>query len=127
VPLVTYAENQLILAEADLRSGNPGGATAAYNAERTSQGVPTASGTVTLQQVITEKYIADFFNGFETWEDWKRTCLPAITPAPGTAGIPGRILYPLSTERNANPNIPAPNAQPALNWDTPTACAGNAG
>jgi len=127
VPLVTYAENQLILAEADLRSGNPGGATAAYNVERTSQGVPTASGTVTLQQVITEKYIADFFNGFETWEDWKRTCLPAITPAPGTAGIPGRILYPLSTERNANSNIPAPNAQPALNWDTPTACAGNAG
>ena len=34
VPLVTYAENQLILAEADLRMGNTAGATAAYNAPR---------------------------------------------------------------------------------------------
>jgi hypothetical protein len=127
VPLVTFAENQLILAEANIRAGNPGGATTAYNAERTSQGVPTASGTVTLAQVITEKYIANFFNGFETWEDWKRTCLPALTPAPNTAGIPGRLLYPLSTERNANRNIPPPSAQPPRNWDTPNACPGNIG
>ncbi len=127
VPLVTYAENQLILAEADLRMGNTAGATSAYNAERTSQGVSTSGGTVTLEQIITEKYIADFFNGIETWEDWKRTCFPAITPAPGTAGIPGRILYPLSTERNANPNVPPPNQQPQRNWDTPTSCAGSTG
>jgi hypothetical protein len=127
VPLVTFAENQLILAEAALLTNNPGVATAAFNAERTSQGVPPASGNVTLMQVITERYIADFFNGFETWQTWKRTCLPAITPAPNTAGIPGRLLYPLSTERNANSNIPPPSAQPPRNFDTPTACPGSSG
>jgi hypothetical protein len=119
-PMVTYAENQLIMAEAALHEGETGTALTAYNAERTSQGVPTA-GSVTLQDVMTEKYIA-LFQQVEPWNDYKRTCLPALTPANGAAAIPARLLYPLSTERNANPNIPAPSDQPQRNWNDPNAC-----
>ena len=119
-PMVTYAENQLIQAEAALHEGNPGAALAAYNAERTSQGVPTA-GSVTLQDVMTEKYIA-LFQQIEPWNDYKRTCLPALTPAGGAAAIPGRLLYPLSAERNANPNVPPPSQQPQRNWNDPNPC-----
>jgi hypothetical protein len=49
------------------------------------------------------------------WNDYKRTCLPSLAPAPalgsstpGTASpgsIPGRLPYGLS-EINANPNTP---------------------
>jgi len=118
-PMVTYAENQLIIAEAALHDGDPGTALTAYNAERSSQGVPTA-GSVTLPDVMTEKYIA-LFQQIEPWNDYKRTCLPAITPA-RSSGVPGRLLYPLSTERNANPNIPAPSDQPQRNWNDPNPC-----
>jgi hypothetical protein len=119
-PIVTYAENQLIRAEAALHEGQAGTALTAYNAERTSEGVPTA-GSVTLQDVMTEKYIA-LFQQIEPWNDYKRTCLPALTPAGNAAAIPGRLLYPLSAERNANPNIPAPSDQPQRNWNDPNPC-----
>lgn len=120
-PIVTYAENQLIIAEAQLQLGNQAGAIAAYNAERASQGVPAwAGGAITLNDIITEKYIADF-QEIEVWNDWKRTCLPALVAAT-PSGIPGRLLYGLSAERNANPNIPPPDQQPARNWDQPNAC-----
>jgi hypothetical protein len=117
-PMVTFAENQLIRAEAALRLGQTGTAVAAYNAERTSQGVST-TGSVTLEQILTEKYIA-LFQQIEPWNDYKRTCIPALTPAAGTAGIPRRLLYPLSAERNQNPNIPPPSQQPVANWNDPT-------
>lgn len=118
-PMVTFAENQMIRAEAALHEGDAATALTAYNDERTSQGVPTA-GSVTLEDVITEKYIA-LFQQIEPWNDYKRTCLPALTPA-RPPGIPGRLLYPLSTERNSNPNIPAPSSQPARNWNDPNPC-----
>lgn len=121
-PLVTFAENELIRAEAALKKSTPdqAAANAAYNAERTSQGVSTL-GSVTLANIIAEKYIALFQNGIEVWNDWKRTCLPALTPA-SPPGIPERLLYPLSTERNANPNIPPPDQQPERNWNQPNSC-----
>lgn len=120
-PIVTFAENELIIAEAALHAGDQATAIAAYNAERASQGVPAwAGGAITLNDIITEKYIADF-QEIEVWNDWKRTCLPALTPAV-PSGIPGRLLYALSAERNANPNIPPPDQQPARNWDQPNAC-----
>ena len=63
-----------------------------------------------------EKYIALFFN-IESYNDWKRTNLPAITPYTGGT-IPRRLLYG-DGERNANPNIPAPSVQPARNANDP--------
>jgi hypothetical protein len=120
-PIVTSAENELILAEAELQTGHQPEAIAAYNAERASQGMPAwAGGAITLNDIITEKYIADF-QQIEVWNDWKRTCLPALVPAV-SSGIPGRLLYGLSAERDANPNIPPPDQQPARNWDQPNAC-----
>ena len=78
------------------------------------------AGPVTLAQVAVEKWIADFQN-IEVWNDYKRTCLPKLTPVAGKSAIPGRLLYAFS-ERNANPNIPAPTAQPARNQNDPNAC-----
>jgi hypothetical protein len=119
-PVVTYAENQLIIAEAAFKLGQTALAASAYNAERADAGVPTA-GSVTLDDIMTEKYIALFQNA-EVWNDWKRTCIPALTPASGTVGgIPARLLYAQS-ERNTNPNVPLPGAQPARNWNDPTGC-----
>ena len=120
-PIVTWAENQLIIAEAAFRLGQTGAALAAYNAERAAAGVPTA-GSVTLADIMTEKYIA-LFQNIEVWNDWKRTCIPALTPAAGTTGgIPARLLYAQS-ERNTNPNVPLPSDQPARNWNDPNACS----
>ena len=120
-PIVTFAENELIIAEAELQTGNNAAAIAAYNVERASQGVPAFAGpTITLNDIITEKYIADF-QEIEVYNDWKRTCLPALVPA-AAGGIPGRVLYPLSSERNSNPNIPPPDQQPPRNWNQPNAC-----
>lgn len=116
-PMVTFAENQLIRAEAALRTGNTGVATTALAAERTSQGVPAIAPT--LDNILTEKYVA-LFQQIEPWNDYKRTCIPSLTPAPGTAGIPRRLLYPLSAERNTNPNVPPPSQQPVANWNDPT-------
>lgn len=122
-PIVTFAENELIIAEAALHAGDNATALAAFNAERASQHVPAFAGTLTLSDIITEKYIADF-QEIEVWNDWKRTCLPNLVAAT-SAGIPGRVLYPLSAERDANKNIPAPDQQPVRNWDQPNACPTN--
>jgi len=35
------------------------------------------------------------------------------------------VLYPLSAERNSNPNIPSPDQQPVRNWNQPNACPTN--
>jgi len=119
-PIVTWAENQLIIAEAAFRLGQAGVAAAALNAERADAGLPPAGG-VTLNEIMAEKYIA-LFQNTEVWNDFKRTCLPALTPAPGNTSIPARLLYAQS-ERNTNPNIPLPGDQPARNWNDPNPCS----
>jgi hypothetical protein len=123
-PLVTWEENQLILAEARFQTGDLPGALANVNAVRTANGLAALGGPVTLAQIMEEKYVA-LFQNIEVWNDYKRTCFPRLRPAgannTSAAEIPGRLPYPFS-ERNANPNIPAPNAQPARNWNDPNAC-----
>jgi hypothetical protein len=121
-PIVTWTENQLILAEAKFQTG--GGSAAALphvNAVRAALGMG-ALGAVTLQDIMIEKWIAMFQN-IEAWNDYKRTCIPALTPAgdPQAAEIPGRIPYSLN-ERQNNPNVPLPSAQPDRNWNDPNAC-----
>jgi starch-binding outer membrane protein, SusD/RagB family len=120
-PIVTAAENNLIIAESAFRLGQTGVALAALNAERTDAGLPSV-GSTTLADIMSEKYIAMFQNT-EVWNDWKRTCLPALTPAQGTTGgIPERLLY-AQAERNTNKNIPLPSEQPVRNWNDPTGCS----
>jgi hypothetical protein len=130
-PFVTFNENLLIKAEAQLQTGNPGGALTSLNQERAAWATATpwhsaftlpAIGSATLNAIMTEKYIV-LFQNIETWNDYKRTCIPNLTPINNSQGgvIPGRLLYPLQ-ERQTNPNIPAPSQQPARNWNDPSAC-----
>ena len=64
----------------------------------------TASATVTLQNIITQKYIA-LFTTMEPYNDWRRTGFPALTPNQESQSkkIPVRLITPKS-ERTTNPN-----------------------
>jgi hypothetical protein len=116
-PFATYVENELILAEAAFKIGDASAQTHLDNA-RTAQGLPTIPLGAGLSTIMTEKYIA-LFQNMEVWNDYKRTCLPALTPATGASQIPVRLVYPLS-ERTANPSISGPG--PARNWNDPNPC-----
>ncbi len=126
-PIVTWAENQLILAEAKFQLTGAAAALPHVNAVRTAVGLP-ALAAVTFDDVMLEKYIAMFQN-IGVWSDFKRTCIPLVTPNGAAAEVPGRIPYG-SAERNTNPNIPLPSAYPAgttgvsalRNWNDPNAC-----
>jgi hypothetical protein len=126
-PLVTWAENQLIQAEAQFQINGAAAALPFVNAVRTAVGMPALAG-VTFQDVMTEKYIAMYQN-IEVWSDWKRTCIPQLTPFGSATEVPGRLPYS-STERVANPNLPLPSAYPTgttgpsalRNWDDPNKC-----
>jgi hypothetical protein len=121
-PLATYVENELILAEAawNLAGGGAGGNAAALSHvtnARAAQGLG-ATPVTGLATIMTEKYIA-LFQNLEVWNDYKRTCIPALTPGGGATAIPGRLVYPLS-ERNANTAIP--NGGPTRNSNDPNGC-----
>lgn len=121
-PVVTAAENQLIIAEAQYQTA-PATGLATLNAVRATRGLgplsPAPTGTGILQAIITEKYIQGF-QGTEVWSDYRRTCFPALVPYSGaTNGIPARLPYPQS-ERNANPNITGPG--PARNPNDVNGC-----
>jgi len=114
-PVMTFEEAQLIIAEADFRlAATPAlGAVAAapeLNAVRALHGKPDIpAASVTLNDIMTEKYIL-LFGNIEAWNDWKRTCLPARSPASGEPRIPGRLFYG-DTEEQTNSNTPASSTQ----------------
>lgn len=143
--LLTYAQTCFNLAEAVIRLGVAGDAQALYTegikASMTDAAVATTdinkfftdnAATVTLsgsnehkiEQIITQKYIAQFSNGLEQWNDWRRTGYPVLTPHQNAGGIDGtrpvRAVY-LSTESQRNPNFPQGTAIPQSNvkvwWD----------
>jgi starch-binding outer membrane protein, SusD/RagB family len=104
-PILTWAETQLILAEANFATAGAGAAQPYLDAVRASLGLPSVPAT--LNSIMEEKYVA-LFQNIEVWNDYKRTCYPAITPYPTTIfsnKVPGRVFYG-TTEANANPNIP---------------------
>ncbi len=120
--IMTYAELAFIQAEAANRG--IGGLTAAaaagyYNAGVTASvlqwggssadaatylaqpGVAYVPGTIGLQQIGLQKWIALFTQGTEAWSEWRRTGNPAsIKMGPkaysDTPNIPRRFLYPVS-------------------------------
>ncbi|WP_181885150.1 SusD/RagB family nutrient-binding outer membrane lipoprotein [Pontibacter diazotrophicus] len=50
-----------------------------------------------LQQIMKQKWVHQYLNGFEAWTDWRRTGYPELTPAEDatqTGGIPRRMGYP---------------------------------
>ncbi|MSR06654.1 MAG: SusD/RagB family nutrient-binding outer membrane lipoprotein [Gemmatimonadetes bacterium] len=126
-PFITWAETQLILAEARFQTGDAPGALINMNNVRTIVGLP-ALGAATLQGIMLEKYIAMFQN-VDVWSDYKRTCIPAITPYSTRVEVLGRLPYG-SAERTNNPNIPLPASFPTgtsgaasvRNWNDPNRC-----
>src|SRR6266576_2375313 len=126
-PIVTWAENQLILAEAKYMTGDSAGAVVNVDAVRAAVGMP-ALGNVSFTDVMTEKYIAMYQN-IDVWSDFKRTCVPAVTPFGTATEVLGRLPYG-SAERTSNPHIPLPSAYPAgttgsspvRNWNDPNPC-----
>ena len=120
-PILTWAENQLIEAEALYRTGREDAARTELDAERRTVGLPdvTASGQALLIQILEEKYVV-LFQNIEAYNDYKRTCYPNLTATSDIYGgnIPARPFYPFD-ERNANPHIPEPSLQPPRNWNDP--------
>jgi hypothetical protein len=143
MPVITYAETQLIGAEAAFQVGGAGAAQPFLDAARANRSygsraalpitfTPLAPVPATLESIMEEKYVTLFLN-IEAWNDYKRTCLPALASAPAALTsttprvdpIPGRLPYGIS-EVNANPNTPNmsptgrnandPNPCPALDY-----------
>ncbi|HET8624487.1 MAG TPA: SusD/RagB family nutrient-binding outer membrane lipoprotein, partial [Gemmatimonadales bacterium] len=143
-PMITWAETQLIGAEAALATGNAGLAQQYLDAARANRSFGSIGGLAVtfpalgsvpanLQNIMEEKYVTLFLNP-EVWSDHKRTCLPSLAPAappnsttPATSPIPARIPYG-QTEINANPNTPTTNSAgiavtpTGQNPNDPTAC-----
>ena len=118
-PLITWEENQLIIAEAAYQTSDPGTALTALNAVRAANGLSgiSPSGGALLHEIMIEKWIA-LFQNIEAYSDYRRTCVPNLAPAAGAEIIPGRVLYAFS-ERNTNTNVPSPSAQPVRNDNDP--------
>lgn len=126
--ILTYTETLLIWAECAFKTGDEATALSKLNAARRAQeskwALPANSlgvaagltGQNLIKAIMEEKFISNFLN-IEVYNDWKRTNLPAIVPYGGLQ-IPRRYLYG-SAERNANPNIPSPSAQPLRNANDP--------
>lgn len=130
-PIVTAAENYLLLAEAQARLGQDGAALTALNQGKAASAaangvaVPAAAGltgAALLREIEVEEWIS-LFQNIEAWNVYKRTCSPLLTPAGTATDLPGRLVYG-SGERNANgENIPAPGAQPVRNKNDPKPCS----
>ena len=139
--MLTYAEHNFNLAEYYLRTGQTALAQTAFQAgitaNMTEAGVSaanqttyiTANGTLSgtlataIQQIITEKYIANYGVAVQPWSDWRRTGFPLLSPASGAVlpAIP-RILPYSDIERVTNPeNTPTRETTdliaPNVFWD----------
>lgn len=118
-PVVTYAENQMIIAEAQFKTGATAAATATLNAFLATVPLPavTVTGNDLYTAIMKEKYVS-LFQNIEVWNDYKRTCYPNLIPTDGSKTIPARLLYS-GSERAANPNIPSPSQAPKRNANDP--------
>ncbi|MBN9380660.1 MAG: SusD/RagB family nutrient-binding outer membrane lipoprotein [Chitinophagaceae bacterium] len=116
--LMTAAEVHFILAEAALKGWAAGDAGTHYNAAikasltawglagqynaYISQAAVSYAGTV--EQIITQKWIASWTAATESWFDFRRTGYPALISGPNAKApvLPIRFYYMLD-ERNLNP------------------------
>jgi len=135
VVMVTFAEQNFILAEAYNRTGNAVNAQNAFNAGIAASmsqfgidnatagkyiaanGTLPADPTAALQAIMTQKYFALYLNP-EAYTDWRRTGYPVLTsPVAGTA-IPRRFLYPEQEYNYNKANVPQDvNLTTKVYWD----------
>jgi hypothetical protein len=62
-----------------------------------------------VNQIIRQKWIAWVGNGYEAWNDYRRTGFPRLRPALNvtfTPNIPQRLLYPPSEIAANRDNVP---------------------
>lgn len=143
VRLLTNFQRAFILAEAAIRLKTPGDANALYqegitrsmeltglstteiNAYFTANpNIVTLRGTDDhkLDQILRQKWVAWVGNGYEAWNDYRRTSRPRLQPALNvsfTPNIPQRLLYPPS-EVAANGDV-----MPKVTIDVPVWWASN--
>ncbi|MHC2992493.1 hypothetical protein OB13_13205 [Pontibacter sp. HJ8] len=135
MPLMTYDELKFIEAEANLRLGNAVGATTAFTeavaaamrrqapglteAEITVYVASAAGGALSLESIITQKWISFWlFQPIEAYNDYRRTDIPRLTHPIGPA--PLRFPYPQS-ELDANAaNVPDTPITNGVWWDDGT-------
>ena len=111
--IMSYAQLQFLMAEAANEGKISGGAAAAktyfdngivsnFEFNGLSSGASYASGISfasqadARQKIAMQVWIALFGQGFETWTEWRRTGVPALTPAVegATNTVPTRLFYP---------------------------------
>ncbi|BFO64860.1 SusD/RagB family nutrient-binding outer membrane lipoprotein [Chryseobacterium sp. KCF3-3] len=113
--IFSYSEIKFIEAEAQFRLGNTVGAQAALKAAVSASLIDvtgadnpvfatTASASVTLQNIITQKY-SSLFTTMEPYNDWRRTGFPVLTANQNSQSkkIPLRLITP-KAERTLNNN-----------------------
>lgn len=124
--LITAAEVHFILAEAAAKGWNAGDAEEHYNmgiaASLSVWGFggqaaayiaqPEVAFDGTIEQIITQKWIASWSSATEAWFDWRRTGYPELHGVEGRTvakELPLRFYYPIE-ERNLNgDNVDAAN------------------
>lgn len=132
---MTYAEFSFIKAEAALRNWCTTGCTngAAAAATYYNQGITASfeqwgltpaqaaayiaqpnvafNAATGLQQIILQKWISLYTQGYEAWSEWRRTGYPNLTPAYNAATangkIPRRVVYPQTEQSFNNANLQA--------------------
>lgn len=136
LPFLTYTEQLFIEAEAKFRTGDVAGAYAAYlegiqssfadahitdpalyDAYIAQTSVANGAANLTLEMIMTQKYIAMFLDP-EAFADWRRTGIPTLVPNSGSQ-VPRRLPYP-ETEVLYNHNTPSPadvNIYTPVWWD----------
>ena len=120
-PLVSYQENELILAEAYNQTGNDPVALTHLNNARAVPGLAALAGITGValtDSIMIEKYVT-LFQNIEVWNDYRRMCIPVLVPYTGASPsfrgkIPGRLFYS-GSEGNANSNIPDAGTQLSTN------------
>ena len=123
IPLVSFAEQKGIEAEAALRTGDRERAARAYNqmvlASLRNAGVTNApfesryaaetGATITPEKIMTQKHIS-LFSQAEVWTDYRRTGFPVLVPPANSAigpVIPRRLPYPLDERSYNAAHVPA--------------------
>ena len=132
--LITYRELQFIIAEtatdpAEQHAAYLNGIRASfeelgldeateYDAYVAQAEVDPGMGSLTLENIMTQKYIGMFVQP-EAFSDWRRTGIPSLTPVAGSA-VPRRWFYP-ENEYLFNESAPARDDQllfKRVGWDT---------
>lgn len=126
-PILTWAEVNFLLAEAALKGWIIADAQSFYNkgieaswrqwkctwdggagtTYLSRANVRFTGSTANMERLMSQKYIAMFFSGFESWYDYRRTGYPVLPvgPAAQNNGImPRRFDYPLITQATNKAN-----------------------